>query len=278
MNEESTNIVFILGSGRCGTFQISKLFEENNEVTCHHEFLFDYILRSSVLYKMQQEDKTSIKKLLIDTHQNEIKLADSKIWIDSSNALPWVADVLLEIFPNAKFIHLIRDGRKVVSSFYNKFPKVMYNDFYVKKLATWLENKDLEIKPPPYKNYWRPLPEYCKCFIKATPKNRFEYLCWYWAEINSHINNFKNSLKEENFLEIKLEDLSSKKEHFDHFLNFIGIDSSDDLFSMIKKPVNVAEPKNYFLDENQTEAYNNMCKEVAEKYNYHDKDEYAVKY
>ena len=84
-------------------FKFLNYLKKNNEVTCHHEFLFDYILRSSVLYKMQQEDKTSIKKLLIDTHQNEIKLADSKIWIDSSNALPWVADVLLEIFPNAKF-------------------------------------------------------------------------------------------------------------------------------------------------------------------------------
>ena len=40
----------------------------------------------------------------------------------------------------------------MVSSFYNKFPKIMYNSEHVQKLKMWLDYPDKNIKPPPLKN------------------------------------------------------------------------------------------------------------------------------
>lgn len=278
MRMNITTPVFILGSGRCGTFQISKLFDEFKNTSAHHEFLFDHILQTSVLYKMNKIEVSLVRDLIVNTHKSEILLSDSEIWIDSSNALPWIADVILDIFPDAKFVHLIRDGRKVVSSFYNKFEDVMYDKNYVIKLKNWLDNPQEAIKPSPYKNYWRPLPGYGKDFIEANPKDRFEYLCWYWAEINSHIDSFKDNVDNNNFMHIKLEDLVANKESFDSFINFIGLESHSELFQKIKKPMNVAEPKNYLLTKEQAVVFENICGGVAKKFGYYGKDEYAVKY
>ena len=61
------------------------------------------------------------------TYKSSIHYSDKK-WVDSSNALPWIIKPLSKIFPDAYFIHLIRDGRKVVSSFYNKFGDIMYEE------------------------------------------------------------------------------------------------------------------------------------------------------
>lgn len=278
MTTNKTKPVFILGSGRCGTYQISKLFDTFSNVTSHHEFLFENILETSALYKMNRISNAEVKNLILKTHKNEVLLTNKEIWIDSSNALPWIADIILEIFPDAKFVHLVRDGRKVVSSFYNKFESVMYDKNYVKKLKNWLDNPQNNIQPPPYKNYWRPLPGYGETFMKSLPKNRFEFLCWYWAEINSHIDSFKETLDSENFFYIKLEDMVSNRDSFDSFINFIGLESDISLFKKIKKPINVAEPKNYLLSPEQRITYDIICGDVAKKFGYLNKDEYVLKY
>lgn len=278
MVSNKTKPIFILGSGRCGTFQISKIFDEYENASAHHEFLFDNILESCVLYKMERISKSDVKNLILSTHMAEVNLTNDDVWIDSSNALPWIADVLLEIFPDAKFVHLIRDGRKVVSSFFNKFQTVMYHEDYVKKQKNWLDNPHNAIKPPPYKNYWRPLPGYGKNFLNAFPKDRFEHLCWYWGEINLHIDNFKDSVNQNNYLEIKLENLVNDINYFESFINFMDLEYKPELFKKIERPLNVAEPKNYILSLEEKIKYDNICGEVAQKFGYHDKDEYAVKY
>ena len=125
-------IIFILGSGRCGTFAFYQALQKIKNVEAYHEFFFEPTLRVAALYHMKKKTKANIKKFVEENHLFSINNSKKKLWIDSSNALPWIADVLVEMFPNAKFIHLVRNGKKVVSSFFNKHGDIMYNDYHVK--------------------------------------------------------------------------------------------------------------------------------------------------
>ena len=70
------------------------------------------------------------------------------------------------------------------------------------------------------------MPNYGECIIKTNVKNRFELLCWYWAEINMQISMLKSVIDDDKFLFIKLEDLVSKQQTFNTFLKFLGIEEN----------------------------------------------------
>ena len=134
-------VIFILGSGRCGTFSFYKTLSKLNNIEAHHEFFFEPTLKIAALYQMKKISKNTVKNFLKKNHYFSIINSEKKIWVNACNALPWISDVLIEMFPDAKFIHLIRDGKKVVSSFYNKFNTEMYRDESVKKLNDYLKNQ-----------------------------------------------------------------------------------------------------------------------------------------
>ncbi|MGZ8173669.1 MULTISPECIES: sulfotransferase [Methylobacter] len=148
---------FIIGTGRCGTsmlaqmlnshsmicvpFELQILFEcsnngerfyeifkeEKNEhfrsgdfinlieaITPHkfHEY-FDY----RHFFEKQQYPIRSLKKLANDLFSEIAESKHKKIFIEQT---PWYGqgiDVLNELFPDAKYIHMIRDGRDVAISF-----------------------------------------------------------------------------------------------------------------------------------------------------------------
>lgn len=259
-------IIFILGSGRCGTLAFYQALQKVKNAEVYHEFFFEPTLRAATLYHMKKKTKAHIKKFVEENHLFSINNSKKKLWIDSSNALPWIADVLVEMFPNAKFIHLVRNGKKVVSSFFNKHGDIMYNDYHVKKLLSFLKNKTKIISSE--KKYWRPLPINNKSELEKFIKNgQFYRICKYWAEINEKIN---KSLKNAKFKKtFKLEDIENKKKLLE-FSNFIGLDRKDYLNfkSSFGKPVNVTIPKNFYFSKQQQNIFEQTCSEQMIKFNY----------
>ena len=98
MNE--TFPVFILGSGRSGTFQMVKMLENIEGIQAHHEYLFENILKPSVLYRMGVIGDEEIKNVLKETHVPAVHYANTPVWVDSSNALPWI------VKPPVSYTHL----------------------------------------------------------------------------------------------------------------------------------------------------------------------------
>ena len=47
-------IIFILGSGRCGTHSFYKALYKLNNIEAHHEFFFEPTLRIATLYQMKK--------------------------------------------------------------------------------------------------------------------------------------------------------------------------------------------------------------------------------
>lgn len=72
----------------------------------------------------------TIRELIESVFFNCSKLGDKKIWGEKSPRHSYLISQMLEIFPDAKFIHVIRDGRDSCISIYNRgwwdrsFPRI----------------------------------------------------------------------------------------------------------------------------------------------------------
>jgi hypothetical protein len=273
----NTQPIFILGSGRSGTLQIAELFQSTEVVESHHEYLFESMLKPSVLYKMNQISDEDIRSILKEVYVPAIHYSSNEFWVDSSNALPWIVKPLYDLFPNAIFIHLIRDGRKVVSSFFHKFEGIIYDDNCVSILMNWLEGND--IIPPPEKKYWRPMPLPEDALYKDfCSYDRFERLCYYWKEVNVSIQSSFAFIPEAQKYTFKLEDIVSDESKLKSFFNAAKVPYDNIYFQTLKRPVNVEKPKNNLLSSDEKIKFNRLCHDTMQKFEYLEKDEYLVKY
>lgn len=277
---KKTQPIFFLSAGRSGSYQIFDYFQNSEFVESHHEHLFDETLKSTVSYRMGKLDLSDLKDFFATKYGKSILNCKKDIWIDSSNALPWGLDAMVDCFPNAKFIHLIRDGRKVVSSFFNKFQDEMYPLSGINQLQYWIENYN-STAPDPDKRIWRPIPNIQKDKIafKEDKSNRFAMLCWYWAELNNEINDFTKDLPPDQFYFLKFENFISNSSERDQLLDFMELDDISILSKDLSKPLNVAKPINFNFSINQSEIFNLICASTNSKFGYDGKREiYDVKY
>lgn len=275
----NTKPVFILGSGRSGTFQMVKLLESLDGIEAHHEYLFENILKASVLYRMGSVDKSSIKSLLTSTHGAALHYSEMTYWVDSSNALPWIVEPLFELFPNAHFIHLLRDGRKVVSSFYNKFTEVMYDDRCVAIVNDWLADPARNIEPSAEKKYWRPFPLKNERFAKEfSGFDRFQRLCYYWQDANLQIKYALEKIPVSQQATLYLEDVVSTPMDLARFLSVFNIPYEDRYMDTLRRPVNVHIPKNFPFTEAQYAQFEAIAGDAMRVFGYHNRKEYEVEY
>ena len=87
-----------------------------------------------------------------------------------------------------KFIHLVRDGRKVVSSYFHKLGDECYDDKSVAVLQAWLDDPVLNPMPPPEKKYWWNIPKPGTPLSKVFRRyDQFQRICFHWAEVNRFI-------------------------------------------------------------------------------------------
>jgi len=277
MNE--TIPVFILGSGRSGTFQMVKMLENTGGIQAHHEYLFENILKHAVLYRMAVINNEKIKNVLKQMHVPAVHYSNARVWLDSSNALPWIVKPLYELFPNARFIHLLRDGRKVVSSFYHKFTEVMYDDKCVDIVKNWLASPDGVPEPPPEKKYWRPFPVRGeKCFEEFINYSQFQRLCYYWQDCNMQIRDSLSVVPEAQKLNIHLEDVVTDPVTLASFLNMFGVEYDEKYMQVLKRPVNVAIPKNFALTKQEHLEFNKIAGDAMKEFGYDELEEYQVVY
>ena len=276
---KSTQPVFILGSGRSGTFQIFKLLEGVDGIESHHEYLFENILKTSVMHRMGLVTSENVKSILNSTHGAAIHYSNARYWLDSSNALPWIIQPLYELFPDAYFIHLIRDGRKVVSSFYHKFGNIMYADYDVGVLRNWMNNPMGSVEPPPEKKYWRPLPIQGEHYFKEFESfDRFQRLCYYWQDVNMCIKRSFATIPSNQQLTLRLEDVVKYPEKLEKILMAFGIKYNDSFMRYLDRPVNVHIPQNFPLSTIQNTQFHIIAGHAMTVFGYDKREEYDVIY
>lgn len=277
MTSSHTRPVFILGSGRCGTLALAQSLATVPQVEVHHEYLFENILADAVLHFLGRISEPEMTRKLERLHGAAVHYCQLPIWVDCSNALPWIIKPLNALFPDARFVHVVRNGRRVVSSFFHKFEHIMYPDDAVSILNDWLEGR-CPIQPPPEKKYWRPIPvkgmDYYGAFESM---DRFERLCYYWALINNHVRQEFGSIAPNRTARFRFEDLLSERT-FGEFTDFIGVEDASGIFGAMKRPVNVHVPKTFPLTPEQEFSFRRLCGKTMISFGYQDDEDYEVEY
>ena len=267
----NTNLVFILGSGRCGTKALVKMLAGTPDLEAHHEYVRYYYQKEAVLYFEGMISYEDMCVRLASIYDGATYYSEAKTFLDSSHKLVWCADVLQKTYPKAKYVHLIRDGRKVASSFYNKLN--IHQDKATKEFREYKASKKWETynlpMPPPSEKYWWPTTEY---------NTRWERICWYWATMNDIIERFVVKSDSES-IQIRLEDLTTNINELKRFLDFVEVPFRASYWDALQRPDHVYVPINYSLSSWQRDKFNEIATSTMERLGYNiNEDEYNVKY
>lgn len=276
---KNKKLFFIIGSGRSGTRTFYRMLAGHEKIEIHHEYLCTHIQPLGVLNYLGVISNEDIKKQLKNIYLPAVTYSSKDIFIDSSNKLTWLISPLLEIFPNAKFLAIARDGRKVVASFYYKLKDEIYDDKSTKILYEWYLNPGKRLMPPPEKKYWWNIPpKNHPLHEKFTKFSRFERICYHWQEAYKVILEKKEELNDRILL-MKLEEITSSEEALMKIFAFLGIEYEPVYFQFLKTPKNVFFPFDFKLTQEQEDIFWNICGGIMEKLGYsRETKQYEVKY
>src|SRR5262249_51739074 len=119
---------FIVSSGRSGTAMLHKALAAVDGVEMHHEYAVEITQPLAVRRYLDLIDSAKALQILAETHGAAVCYSSARQWGDSSNKLSWIIPELAALLPNAKFVHLVRDGRKVAGSYFRKLGDECYDD------------------------------------------------------------------------------------------------------------------------------------------------------
>src|SRR5476649_1701529 len=97
-------------------------------VEMHHEYAVQITQPLAVKRYLSLIDDDETQKVLRETFGAAVHHSAAAYWGDSSNKLSWLIPDLAALFPGARFVHLVRDGRKVASSYFHKLGDECYDN------------------------------------------------------------------------------------------------------------------------------------------------------
>jgi hypothetical protein len=208
-----------------------------------------------------------------------VRHAISPLWGDSSNKLSWLIEPLDRLFPDARFIHLVRDGRKVASSFFHKLAAECYDDRSLGILRGHLDDPARVPPPPPEKKYWWTPPRPGSPWAAEFPEfDQFQRICFHWAEVNRVILSAFASIDSARTRTYKIEELAGRRDLLADLLDFLGLDYSEQLFTALQRPHNVGVPEDRMLEPRQRRDLMRIAGDMMEHFGYDKTEEYRMFY
>lgn len=280
LREKMTEIRFIVGTGRSGTRTMFRMLTGSDGVEIHHEYNVLPVQKIGVLYHSGKITREECKSKISEIYNPAIAHSSDSLWIDSSNKCAWIIDILAELYPSAKFLNLVRDGRKVVPSFYYKLREEMYDDLSTLRTTEFLEdNNNQKSVLPLEKKYWWYVPvNNPEEFTVFKRYNRFERCCYHWNYVNSLVLKAFNNINPENCMTSKLEDLVSNEEELKRVLTFFGVDHDPIYTEYLKTPRNVFHPLDYQIPIKFKKSFKSICSPMMVKLGYENREGYKVDY
>jgi hypothetical protein len=270
---------FIVSSGRSGTAMLAKALGTEQSVTIEHEYMVQLVQPLAVRRYRGLSTAQEARAVLRATHGAAVSGATTVLWGDSSNKLSWLIPDLAAVFPDAHFIHLVRDGRKVASSYFHKLAAECYDDRSTKNLAAYLASPQTVGAPPPEKKYWWPQPKADDPFAEDFAHfDRFQRIAWHWAEINRAIFEGIASVPAERRLLVRLEDLRAQPSSVAALFAFLRLRYRDEHFAAFARPHNVNRPVDMLLTPAQSAQFQRIAAPMMERLDYANRPEYAVNY
>jgi hypothetical protein len=196
-HKEVSPMFFVVSSGRSGTQTIALALSSVPGCVCLHEPSPELILESSA-YRYGNVGHGELAKILRETRQATI---DGSVYCESNQTLSLIIPVLADVFPDARYIWLIRNGLDVVASAYQK-------QWY----TGHSENHDRYEDCPPIEKAWidgRIQGDRCgdMSAVEWANWDRFGRCCWYWSYSNRVIESDLNQYAPGRFFLLRLEDI-----------------------------------------------------------------------
>jgi len=262
---EGVKVVFIISTGRTGTRFLARFFRSfSPAIDSRHEPDPDF-LKLGVGYA---RDKVSLEDAVTVIRERRLWIADSmrknnkNIYIESNNRYFSLIPILWGIFPQAKIIHIVRDGRDVVRSTMNR-------DFYTPRDGIYFRKKlrlqATDFLKDPYCDKWSSMTQFEKC-------------CWHWVRKDGFIN---QAIKgDSRAITVKFRDIFNKESNYQglwEIVNFMGIGIDKDIFKKqcslaMDKKINVSKREEFpswqKWSQEQREQFMNIAGEYMKLYGY----------
>lgn len=275
----TTEAFFVVSSGRSGTAMLHKALSAGGDIEMHHEYMVHIVQKLGVSRYMGLIDSTEATRVLAETHAAAVHYSTAAHWGDSSNKLSWLIPELAALLPRAKFVHLVRDGRKVAGSYFRKLADECYDDRSVAILQAFIEDPLRTHPPPPEKKYWWPLPGRHDPYTDEFRRfSQFERMAWHWAEINRVIAARLAALPSARTHAVRLEELQESAHAVRGLFDFLNLPCRGEHVALFARPHNVNRPEDRLLDAAQSAQFARIAGTMMEKLGYADRPEYVVKY
>ena len=206
-DQRNKPIVFILGTGRSGTASITDFFNKHEACKAFHEHFHQVTRISSDLAHYKNNEVLLELDSILRTHSWEAN--DGELLVHTDQRFWNLVPFLNSYFPNAKFIHLIREPYSCIKSMYergwftiNEYPDLKKHDWAKYRLNGYLVG-EFE------KDEWLNLSSLEKC-------------TWYYFYLNYSIKNYLSQISKEKVLRMDLEMLTDNK---DQLFNFCDLET-----------------------------------------------------
>lgn len=244
--------LFVLSTGRCGTLFLTKLLENIKELDVLHTPKPEFFYYSRMAYQKYLEQPDVVKQVFLASRMELVidSYRRNRIYVETNNRITFFAYAINEVFPKARFIHLIRHPADFVRSGVRR---------------EWYSGKDKNdlgrIRPGNEMREW-------------AKYSTIEKISWLWNETNKFIEDFKTDLNNnERILTVKAEDLFHAETTAIDIMNFIGIKDVPvkKISKIFKQPVNVQKKGKLNRYSEWDEKHKNVLKKhitLHQDYNY----------
>lgn len=274
-----TQAFFVVSSGRSGTAMLHKALSAAGDIEMHHEYMVHIVQRLGVRRYMGLADAAEAKRVLRETHAAAVHYSEAAHWGDSSNKLSWLIPELAALLPRARFVHLVRDGRKVAGSYFRKLGDECYDQRSTAILTAHVADPGRHPAPPPEKKYWWPLPGTGDPWAEEFGAfDQFSRIAWHWAEINRVILDSLAALAPQRTHFVRLEDLQADAQAVRTLFRFLDLPCGEDYAELFARPHNVNRPEDSLLDDAQRVAFERIAGAMMQRLGYAERAEYVVNY
>lgn len=230
---------FVVSTGRSGSTTIARALNQHPDVTCLHE-PHPALIRLSTLWAEGARDRDRLRDDLGAIY--EAVVTPTRVYGESDQNLSLLLDPLLERFPEARVVWLIRDGRDVVAS-------GMARGWYGGEVArgvlrgAWDEHRL-------HGHRLGDVPE--AEWAAMTP---FEKNCWYWAYINRTVRERLEPLDPSQWVQVKLETMAGQVDDVFALLGVLPTEVAVERHNPSQRPT---RPATDWTDEEQA-AFARIC-------------------
>jgi len=261
------NLAFIIGSARSGTTILGELLDCHPDIMQWYEpyYLWRkyFLCKDSEVWK-PEEFNEQVKRIVQEEHKLFQKKSGKKVVVEKMPSHSFNIEYILKIFPEAKWIHIIRDGRDITLSMRKEWRKrqeiVQHKDYYrsfqtaynaLKRapffryklmLSKYEFNSNFSLKPSKYLNKakWKGkigwgtrFDGWEKAIEELTP---LQFNAMQWVETVRAAHDGWPMIDNDKKLEVNYENLMQDPQHtLATILNFVGLDYNIDFYQRIPK-------------------------------------------